>query len=84
MTKNRDPNPNPRADALLLTPEVAADLLSIGRTKVYELMANGTLASVRIGKCRRVPREALDELVLSLRADRAGHTQPNDATPFGG
>lgn len=54
-------------DKLLLTPAEAARALGIGRTKVYELMASGTLASVRIGRCRRVPREALAELVVSLR-----------------
>jgi excisionase family DNA binding protein len=34
---------------------------------VYELMASGALASVRVGRCRRVPREALAELVINLR-----------------
>jgi excisionase family DNA binding protein len=72
MTKN----PNPRTDALLVTPEEAAELLSIGRTKLYELMADGTLPSVRIGKSRRVPRRALDELVLSLWGDRASNAKP--------
>ena len=72
MTKN----PNPRTDALLVTREEAAELLSIGRTKLYELMADGTLPSVRIGKSRRVPRRALDELVLSLWGDSAGTAKP--------
>jgi excisionase family DNA binding protein len=54
-------------DKLLLTPAEAARALGIGRTKVYELMASGALASVRIGRCRRVPREALAELVVTLR-----------------
>ncbi len=54
-------------DRVLLTPAEAARSLGIGRTKVYELMASGALASVRIGRCRRVPREALAELVGSLR-----------------
>jgi len=54
-------------DRLLLTPAEAAQALGIGRTKVYELMASSALASVQIGRCRRVPRDALAELVLSLR-----------------
>lgn len=58
-------------DKLLLTPVEAAQALGIGRTKVYELMAAGTLASVRIGRCRRVPREALAELVGTLRGEAA-------------
>lgn len=55
-------------DKLLLTPEEAAEALGIGRTKVYELMASGALASVRIGRCRRVPRDALTELIGTLRS----------------
>jgi excisionase family DNA binding protein len=54
-------------DKLLLTPAEAARALGVGRTKVYELMASGALASVQIGRCRRVPREALTELVVTLR-----------------
>ncbi len=54
---------------LLLTPEVAAEVLSVGRTKVYQLMATGALRSVRIGKCRRVPMAAVMELVRQLEGD---------------
>ncbi|HUP15931.1 MAG TPA: helix-turn-helix domain-containing protein [Acidimicrobiia bacterium] len=52
---------------LLLTPEDAADLLSIGRSKLYELIGDGHLASVRIGASRRVPMSALVEFVQSLQ-----------------
>ena len=41
-------------DKLLLTPTKAAHALGIGRSKVYELMQTGQLASVHIGACRRV------------------------------
>ena len=54
---------------LLLTPEEAAEMLSLGRTKVYQLMAEGMLRSVRIGKCRRVPTSTLVELIDFLAAD---------------
>lgn len=53
-------------EKLLLTPEVAADLLSIGRSKLYELIGDGRLASVRIDGSRRVPMSALVEFVESL------------------
>lgn len=56
-------------DRVLLTPVETARALGIGRSKVYELMASGELASVRIGRCRRVPCEALAELVGSLRGE---------------
>jgi excisionase family DNA binding protein len=54
---------------LLLTPENAAEALSVGRTTVYQLMATGALRSVRIGKCRRVPMSAVVELVEQLEGD---------------
>ncbi len=63
-------------DKLLLTPVEAAQALGIGRSKVYELMRSGTLASVRIDTCRRVPVTALTTLVAQL-AD----TSPECAAP---
>ena len=54
-------------EKLLLKPEEAAEILSIGRSKVYELMGTGELASVRIGACRRIPAEALSDFVAGLR-----------------
>ena len=54
-------------EKLLLKPEEAAEILSIGRSKVYALMGTGELASVRIGACRRVPAEALSDFAAGLR-----------------
>jgi excisionase family DNA binding protein len=54
-------------EKLLLTAEEAGELLSIGRTKVYELMAEGRLESVTIGRTRRVPVQALEPFVEALR-----------------
>jgi len=48
--------------------EVAA-LLSISRSRAYELVASGEIESVRIGSSLRVPREALDFFVAGLRGD---------------
>lgn len=54
-------------DKLLLTPVEAARTLGIGRSTVYELMRAGTLGSVHIGSCRRIPAEDLAALVSRLR-----------------
>jgi len=54
-------------ETLLQKPEESAKILSIGRSKVYELMGTGELASVRIGACRRIPVEALSDFVAGLR-----------------
>ncbi|OAA26555.1 DNA-binding protein, excisionase family [Frankia sp. EI5c] len=52
---------------LLFTPAEAAEILAIGRTTVYELLATGALESVRIGRSRRIPRAALNAYVRRLR-----------------
>ena len=59
-------------DKLLLTPTEAADALGIGRSKVYELMRAGTLPSIRIDSCRRIPFEDLTALVARLRRTASG------------
>jgi len=52
---------------LVLTVEEAAERLGIGRTLMYALISAGDVESVRIGRLRRVPADALDAFVLRLR-----------------
>lgn len=66
-------------EKLLLTPEEAAEVLSLGRTKVYQLIGEGTLRSVRIGKCRRIPASALVDLVEHLAALTGASSTPIEA-----
>lgn len=40
-------------EKLLLTAEETAEVLGIGRSKVYELLRAGTIQSVRTGASRR-------------------------------
>jgi excisionase family DNA binding protein len=54
-------------DKLLLTPVEAATVLGVGRSKVYQLLKSGQLTSVRIGRSRRVPAEAVQEFVAGLQ-----------------
>lgn len=54
---------------LLHTPEQAATILSIGRSKLYELLGSRELESVRIGGSRRIPSVALYEFVEQQRRD---------------
>ena len=51
---------------VLLTVEDAAHALALGRTKVYELVESGALRSVKIGRSRRIPAQALHEFVASI------------------
>lgn len=61
----------PSLTKLLLTPEEAAQVLGIGRTKVYELMLSNALESVKIGASRRIPIQSLSTFVDALRAQSA-------------
>jgi excisionase family DNA binding protein len=53
-------------EKLLLSPEEAAEVLGVGRSRVYDLIRTRQLLSVRIGKSRRVPVAALHAYVESL------------------
>jgi excisionase family DNA binding protein len=45
---------------LLYTPAEAAHCLAIGRTKLFELLRDGTLPSVLIGRSRRIRLDDLE------------------------
>jgi excisionase family DNA binding protein len=61
-------------EKLLLTPEEAAERLSVGRSRIFELIATGRLRSVRIGASRRVPASALIDFVNDLAASETSTT----------
>ncbi len=51
---------------LLHKPEAAADLLDIGRSKIFELMQSGEIPSVRIGRSRRISHDSLVAYVARI------------------
>ena len=51
----------------------AAELLSISRSRVYELVRSGQIRTVKVGKSHRVPARSLDEYVARLLRGSAGH-----------
>jgi excisionase family DNA binding protein len=53
---------------VLLRPEEVAQALSISRSTVFNLMRSAELRSVKIGKSRRVPVDAVTEYVSGLSA----------------
>jgi excisionase family DNA binding protein len=55
-------------DALLLTPEEAAQLLRVGRTTIYALIKAGELRPVHIGRSCRLARAELERYVDRLQA----------------
>ena len=53
----------------LLTIEQAAERLKIGRTFAYGLIQRGELLSVKLGRARRVPVQAVDAYIERLTTD---------------
>lgn len=58
-------------EEMLTVYEVAA-LLKLGRTKVYQLVADGELPAVRIGKALRISAEALQAWIREQAVANAG------------
>ena len=53
---------------LLLTPVEAAHLLSIDRSTLYDLLMDGTIPSIKIGRARRIPLKDLERWVADQTA----------------
>ena len=48
---------------LLLSVDKAATLMSLGRSTVYDLVMRQQIASIKVGRMRRIPVSALREYV---------------------
>lgn len=49
---------------LVLRVEDLSELLSVGRNTAYELVRSGQIRSIRIGRCYRIPRDAVAEYLI--------------------
>ena len=58
-------------DDELLTVEQVADILKVGRTTVYELLASGDLVSITIRRRRLVLRSDLNAYIAHRRSEAA-------------
>ena len=58
-------------EKMLLTPSEAAKVLSISRSKLYELIGKGRLSTVRIDTSRRVPAHTVVEFIQHLQHEEA-------------
>lgn len=66
-------------DALgMLTVPDAAALMRLGKRTVWRMVADGEIESVKRGRSRRIPRQAVADYIASLRAASGsaspGHT----------
>ena len=53
-------------EPLLYRVDPAAQRLGVSRSRLYELLASGVIASVKIGRSRRIPADALHKYVNGL------------------
>ena len=58
--------PSPREPTLLLKVEDAARLLGVGRTTFFELISQGRIQTVRVGRRRLVVRAGLERFVEEI------------------
>ena len=56
-------------DVMMLKVHEAAAQLGISRAKMYELIASGAIATVKLDRCRRIRVDDLREFVGSLKVD---------------
>lgn len=68
--------PSPR----LVKASHAAVVLGVSVRTIYSLVESGELASLKIGRCVRIPVEALDEYANSWR-QRDDHQLPGEVAP---
>ena len=51
----------------VLTVTDVAHILHIGRNSAYQLIKTHSIRSIRIGRCIRIPRKALEEYLVNAR-----------------
>jgi excisionase family DNA binding protein len=54
----------------LLTIDEAGKTLGLGRSMTYNLVASKELASIKIGKSRRIPLSAIDDFIKRRLQDQ--------------
>lgn len=60
---------NSQVEPLLLSPQQAGEMLGIGRTQLYKMVADKELKSVKIGRLRRIPASEVRRYVQSLMGE---------------
>ena len=62
-------------DPLLLTVDQCAERLNLGRSLTYRFIQTGELASIKLGRARRIQVSALQEFVERLANEQALETR---------
>jgi excisionase family DNA binding protein len=58
----------PPARKLLYDVEEVIDLIGLGRSKLYQYILSGELRSLKLGRRRKIPADALPEFIAKLQA----------------
>jgi excisionase family DNA binding protein len=58
-------------DRLLYSVTEAARLLGVGRTYMFRIIAAGEIESIKVGKLRKIPRDALGRYIDQQRSGQA-------------
>ena len=69
---------------LLYSVEEAAGLIGIGRTFMFHLLATGEIDSLKIGRRRKIPHDAIDGYIERLRAQQCGIAKEPETLPVTG
>jgi excisionase family DNA binding protein len=67
-TTSSDDGEEVRRAVQAYTVEQVAEILHVGRDKVYFLLRTGQLRSIKIGKLRRITNQHLAEFIASLES----------------
>jgi excisionase family DNA binding protein len=67
---NLEPDQSEKGPRILLSVEAAAEQLSYSRTRVYALLKTGEIESVKVGRLRRIPADALAAYVNRLTTEQ--------------
>lgn len=59
------------AEPLAYRPETAAQAIGVGRTTMYDLLRSGEIESVKVGRSRVIPADALAAFLKRKRAEAA-------------
>lgn len=65
-----------RSARLLYTIREAAEALSIGRSKLYELLNSGQIESIHIDTAHRIPTSAITDFIARRRTDSSSEDGP--------
>ena len=55
----------PDVAPLLLTPEAAARVLSVGRTTIFQAISDGRLRAVKLGRSTRISKAELERVAAT-------------------